>query len=416
MIALGCIADDFTGGTDVAAGLRRGGMSVALLFGVPEAGAEVPSTDAVVIALKTRTVPAAAAVDDSLRALSWLKSHDVGRVYFKYCSTFDSTDEGNIGPVADALLRDLGESMTLICPSSPEHARTTYNGYHFVGHDLLSESSMRFHPLTPMTDAKLARVLQPQTDGLVGHLTLDTVHEGIDAVAGFLAELETEGVRHVVVDSVTDADLYTVAAGSRDLRLLTGGAGLAAALGSNGGGAEESESVAELPSGPGIVLAGSCSAATMQQVSNAAGVFLSYRLDPSTTPDPVQMQDAAVGWLRRNWEQAPVLIYSSAGPEDRERARAAMGSQTSEILERTLGALAAEAVSLGAQRVVVAGGETSGAVVQALGISTVVIQSEADRGVPWCLTTGEPTLALLLKSGNFGSADLLVRAMSEGGS
>ena len=162
MIALGCIADDFTGGTDVAAALRRGGLSVALLFGTPEVGIEVPSTDAVVIALKTRTMPAGEAVDESLTALAWLRSHEVDRVYFKYCSTFDSTDQGNIGPVTDALLDALGESVTLICPASPEHARTTYNGYHFVGQDLLSESSMRFHPLTPMTDAKLARVLQPQ--------------------------------------------------------------------------------------------------------------------------------------------------------------------------------------------------------------------------------------------------------------
>ena len=189
---------------------------------------------------------------------------------------------------------------------------------------------MRFHPLTPMTEPKLARVLQPQTGGSIGHLGLDTVHHGTEAVAGFLKELAADNVRHVVVDSITDADLHTVAAGSRELRLFTGGAGLAAALGSVlGGSAPQDGLPAQLPIGPGIVLAGSCSSATMQQVEAAAREFPSYRLDPSVTPDSGEMLEAAVEWLRQNWEQAPVLIYSSAGPEQRDRARAAMGPQTS---------------------------------------------------------------------------------------
>lgn len=413
MTALGCVADDFTGGTDVAAALRRAGLSVRLHFGLPDEGAAA-CTDAVVIALKTRTVPPADAVAQSLAALGRLEEDGVDRVYLKYCSTFDSTPDGNIGPVADALLTRLGESTTLVCPASPEHGRTVYQGHLFVGDTLLSESSMRHHPLTPMTDARLARVLAPQTDGRVGLLPLQTVREGADAVGHELKRLADEGVRHVVVDAVTDADLRDVAKGAARLRLLTGGAGLAGAVAAElGQGVGRETASADLPAGPGVVLAGSCSAATLAQVAAAAEVFPAYRLDPAATPDPAEMLDRARDWLRATWGRGSVLVYSSAGPEDRERARAAMGPDTSAVLERTLGQLAREAVALGATRVVVAGGETSGAVVQALGVRAVTVDSEADRGVPWCLTSGTPRLALLLKSGNFGSPDLLVRALDE---
>jgi uncharacterized protein YgbK (DUF1537 family) len=411
MTALGCIADDFTGGTDVAAALRRAGLSVTLHFGLPDP-ADQTTSDAVVIALKTRTMAAADAVDQSLSALDRLRDRGVEQVYFKYCSTFDSTPEGNIGPVADALLGRLGESMTLVCPASPEHGRTVYQGHLFVGDTLLSESSMRHHPLTPMTDAKLQRLLAPQTDGRLGLLPLATVREGADAVTLALKRLADEQVRHVVVDAVTEADLAAVASGSRGLRLFTGGAGLAGSLAARLGPGPGSEATPhEPPWGPGLVLAGSCSAATLAQVAAAAEVLPAYRLDPAAIPDAEAMLDRAREWLRRTWGEGPVLVYSSAGPDDRARARAAMGANTSDILERTLGQLAREAVALGATRVVVAGGETSGAVVQALGVRSVVVDGEADRGVPWCRTSGTPSLALLLKSGNFGAPDLLVRAV-----
>jgi uncharacterized protein YgbK (DUF1537 family) len=411
VIALGCIADDFTGGTDVAAALRRAGLTVTLYFGLPGT-APAPTSDAVVIALKTRTVAAQEAVEESLTALSWLQSQDVDKVYFKYCSTFDSTAEGNIGPVTDALLGAVGERQTVICPASPEHGRTVYQGHLFVGRDLLSESSMRHHPLTPMTDANLVRVLSPQSDGLVGLLRLQVVQEGSDAVAEQLEQLAADGVRHVVVDAVTDGDLQTIVAGAQHLRLLTGGAGLAGALGTalSTHLPVEGPTVA-LPGGPGVVLAGSCSAATLEQVAAAEEAFPSHRLDPAATPDPDEMLGKALAWLRANWGAGPLLVYSSAGPHERERARAAMGPDTADVLERTLGHVAREAAALGAARIVVAGGETSGAVVQALDVHTVTVEGEADRGVPWCLTHHEPPMALLLKSGNFGRADLLVRSM-----
>jgi uncharacterized protein YgbK (DUF1537 family) len=409
VIRIGCIADDFTGGSDVAAALRRAGLGVALLFDVPAVGAELPQCDAVVIALKTRTIPRNEAVRQSMEALAWLVANEVDKVYFKYCSTFDSTDEGNIGPVTDAMLRGLQQTSTVICPASPEHGRTMYRGHLFVHDQLLSESSMRHHPLTPMTDSDIVAVLSRQTEGAVGLLALPAVREGADATRSALKELETAGVRHVVTDATSESDLRVLAEATASLRLLTGGAGLAGALGTLiASEADTTVPVTSLPDGPAVVLAGSCSAATLAQVAAAAEVMPTYRLDPSATPDPGQMLRDATDWLIEHLDRGRVLIYSSAGPEDRERARAAMGPDTADHLERTLGNLARTAVDQGARRVVVAGGETSGAVVQALGVRSVMVDREADHGVPWCITGGG--VALLLKSGNFGSEDLLVRA------
>ncbi len=413
MITLGCIADDFTGGTDVAAALRRSGLTVALLFEVPGPAAEVPVADAVVIALKTRTVEAAEAVRQSLAALSWLQERDTQRFYFKYCSTFDSTPAGNIGPVADALLEELGEDTTLVCPASPEHGRTTYLGHLFVHDELLSESPMRNHPLTPMTDSKITRVLGRQTDGSVALLPLASIQAGPDEVSRRLKELADEHVRYVVVDAISEPDLGAIARGASSLRLLTGGAGLAGAWATVLVGRLERDDTpaqSQLPVGPSVVLAGSCSAATLGQVAEAVSIMPSLRLDPARTPSPESMLAQARQWLKENLQPGPVLIYSSAEPEQQQTARATLGPDAAEIFEHTLSALAVEAVRLGARRLVVAGGETSGAVVQALDVHSVVVDSEEARGVPWCVTPGVDPLALLLKSGNFGDRDLLVRA------
>ncbi|MEU4427202.1 3-oxo-tetronate kinase [Actinoplanes sp. NPDC024001] len=411
---IGCIADDYTGGTDVAAALRRAGLRTTLLFGIPRPDLRLPAdSEAVVVALKTRTVPAADAVEQSLRVHGWLRRHGAGQIYFKYCSTFDSTDAGNIGPVTDALLDATGSPMTLICPASPGHGRTVYQGHLFVGGTLLSESPMRHHPLTPMTDPSLVRVLSRQTSRPVGLLPLPVVRAGREAVAAHLERLREGGIRHVVVDATQDGDLQTVAAAAEDFAVLTGGAGLAGARGDLLAGIRAPATRHDPITGPGIVLAGSCSAATLGQVDRARAEFPSYRLDPAATPDPEALLDKADAWLRATYDGTPVLIYSSATAEQRVAGIAAMGEKTADILERALGALARTAVELGARRIVVAGGETSGAVVAALGVDAVVVGDEADPGVPWCATTGTPPLRLLLKSGNFGSPDLLVRAMKE---
>jgi len=417
---LGCIADDLTGGTDVAAGLRRAGLRTVLRFSVPAPSEPLPPCDAVVVALKSRTIPIDEAVELSLTAQQWLTNSGVRRVYFKYCSTFDSTADGNIGPVLDALLDAAGERQTILCPASPEHGRTTYLGHHFVLGRLLSESSMRHHPLTPMTDPDLVRVLTPQTHHRVGLLTLDEVRAGEDAVRRALQRLAAEGVRHVIADATCDQDLASIAAGSAELAIISGGAGLARAIG-------ELELAAHRPAdrapgrrggasplaGRAIVIAGSCSATTLAQVAHAATLMPTHRLDPVATPDPEHMLAVALAWLEGQPDDGPLLVTSSADAGQRTAHVEAMGPRTAEHLEGVLANVARAAVAGGVRRVVVAGGETSGAVVTALGVTTVVVGEEADTGVPWCVTTGDDPLALLLKSGNFGQHDLLARAAED---
>ncbi|MBB5781285.1 3-oxo-tetronate kinase [Nonomuraea jabiensis] len=395
--SLGCVADDYTGGTDVAAALRRSGLRTVLIFGVPGPATVLPDSDAVVVALKTRSIPAEEAVAASLAVQRWLRERGVRRLYFKYCSTFDSTDQGNIGPVADALTEAAGAGLTVVCPAAPEHRRTVYQGHLFVGDRLLSESSMRHHPLTPMTDPDLVRVLGRQTPHRVALVAHETVRRGAGAVRAALDALRFQGVRYAVTDALDDRDLDVIARASAHLPVITGAAGLAGALET----ARHEQAMPALPTGPGIVLAGSCSAATLEQVALARRHLPSHRLRAGRDG----LVEEALGWLEATLaEQGRAMVYSSAPPE--ERSPGAAG-----LLERALAAVAARAARLGARRIVVAGGETSGAVVNALGVTGAVVGAEADRGVPWLLTTGDPSLALLLKSGNFGRPDLLVTAL-----
>lgn len=401
---IGCIADDYTGGTDVAAALRRQGLRTVLLFGPPADDVVIDDCEAVVVALKTRALDATAAVKMSLAARQWLvETVGVARIYFKYCSTFDSTPAGNIGPVADALIDAAGGSVTVVCPATPEHGRTVYQGHLFVADALLSESSMRHHPLTPMTDSSVVRLLAAQTTHEVGSVSWQQVQRGPDAVAECLT-----GPRYVVVDALDENDLDTIARAVEGAPVVTGGAGLAGALGKVL--VEHDHSHADpravaAPDAPTVVFAGSCSQATLGQVDYARERFASYRLDPRAVDSPADLLGPARSWLLEHLGDKPVLMYSSAPAHDRGPADPVVADQ----LESTMGALAKAAVDAGARRVVVAGGETSGAVVDALGIRSVVVDAEADRGVPWCSTT-DHGVSLLLKSGNFGSRDLLVRA------
>jgi len=427
MTAIGCIADDYTGGTDVAAGLRRAGLRVALVFGVPTSDQGLPPSDAVVVAMKIRTAPVERATEDVAAAHAWLTGHGVQRFYYKYCSTFDSTPQGNIGPITDLLLQLTGMQTSVICPSSPVHGRTVYQGHLFVGDRLLSESPLRRHPLTPMTDPDLVRFLGLQTASPVGLVSWSEVAAGPSAVREAVDRLARSGVRHAVTDAISPDDLRTIVAATHDRALLTGGAGLAEAwaqlvhdhlyagadtrVGATSSTDEQSTSVPD-GSGDTLVLAGSCSAATLAQVAEARAVFPSFRLDPVRTPDPAQMLEEAIAWLQAQPSGRPRLIYSSAPQPEREAAVAAMGSGTADHLEDVLGALAVHAAASGTRRFVVAGGETSGAVVSALGVQQVLVEDELEAGVPWCITGGRRPLRLLLKSGNFGSARLLVEAAS----
>jgi uncharacterized protein YgbK (DUF1537 family) len=417
MTAIGCIADDYTGGTDVAAGLRRAGLRVALAFGAPSPGQTLPDCDAAVVAMKIRTAPVDVASKDVVTAYDWLTSQGARRFYYKYCSTFDSTPRGNIGPLVDLLLRLTGMETSVICPSSPVHGRTVYQGHLFVGDRLLSESPLRDHPLTPMTDPDLVRFLARQTAGRVGLVSWPEVAAGPSGVRHAVDRLARSGVRHVVTDAISADDLRTIASGMQDRALLTGGAGLAEAWGQHvhdrlydGQNRPVGEAKSQVPAGDTLVLAGSCSAATLAQVAEAKAAFPSHRLDPVRTPDPARMLEEARGWLHAQPSGRPRLVYSSATPAERDAGIAAMGSRTPEHLEDVLGALAADAAAAGTRRFVVAGGETSGAVVTALGIRQVLVEEELEAGVPWCTTEGRHPLRLLLKSGNFGSSRLLVEA------
>lgn len=395
-LVFGAIADDVTGATDLCAGLARAGLRPVQVIGAEPV--DIPDCDALVVALKSRTAPVATAVADSLRALDLLQELRAERVYFKYCSTFDSTSEGNIGPVGDALLDALGESFTVACPAYPENGRTVFLGHLFVHGRLVSESSLAHHPLTPMTDPDLVRVLGRQTPRRVGLLRHSVVAAGADEVALRLGELRDAGVAYAVADAIDDRDLRSLGTACAGLRLVTGGAGLgeslAAALG------RTSHAPAEpTVGGPAAVIAGSCSQATMAQVDRMAEKHTALRLDPDE--DPATVAAGAVEAVARG----PVLVYSSA-PPDQQVAGAG------ERVERMLGEVARALVDAGVRRLVVAGGETSAAVVGALGIRVLQLGPEIARGVPWMTSAGDPPLALALKSGNFGGPEFFLQALA----
>lgn len=416
-ILLGCIADDFTGATDLANTLTRQGMATVVLLGVPGVDFAVPEADAVVIALKSRSIPAAEAVDMSLAALAWLGRAQARQFYFKYCSTFDSTDAGNIGPVAEALLEALGADFAVACPAFPTNKRTVYQGYLFVGDVLLSESSMRNHPLTPMTDASLVRVLQRQSRSRVGLIAHDVVSRGSTAIREATGKLRASGVRLAIADALVDADLVALGEACADMKLVTGGSGLALGLPENfrrAGLLQRTASNAwSAISGPAAVLAGSCSAATRRQVEHMKRECESFEIDPielRTGADPVQQ---AIVWARSRVGARPVLIYSTADPASVEKVQAALGRERAgRLIEEAMGRIAGELVALGVRRLVVAGGETSGAAVTALGVQGLRIGPEIDPGVPWTASLGDKPLALALKSGNFGADDFFLKALT----
>lgn len=413
-VVLGCIADDFTGATDLAGLLARSGAKVSLRIGVPDA----PADDAAafeVIALKIRTAPVAEAVAEARAALTWLKAAGATRVYWKYCSTFDSTPEGNIGPVAEALMKDLGAPQTIYCPAFPENGRSIFMGTLFVGRQPLAESPMKDHPLTPMRDSNLMRLLEPQVEGRVGLVDRLTVARGAEAVRAALAELERDGVAHVVVDAVADDDLTVIATAGRDMPLLTGGSALTMPLPALLAG-EAARPVAEYPALPraAVILSGSCSAMTRAQVAAylATGAC-GYRLDPLALSETGT--GPALDWLAAQDLNTAPLLYATAGPDAVHAAQARLGtSEAGAIVEAALAELAVAARDLGARRFVVAGGETSGAVTQALGITRLDIGAEIAPGVPWCFArSGAEDVAITLKSGNFGAEDFFAGALEK---
>ncbi len=415
-IVLGVIADDLTGATDVAGMLAKSGMRTVQAVGVPSVGLALPASDAVVVALKTRSIPAAEAVQQSLAALAWLQAAGARQILFKYCSTFDSTDAGNIGPVADALLAALGADFTLVCPAFPENGRTIYQGHLFVGDRLLSESGMQNHPLTPMTDSDLVRVLARQTAAKVGLVASRIVSQGADAIAASFAALRRDGVTYAVVDATANADLVAIGAAAAGLALVTGGSGIALGLPGNfvrSGLLAASDVPAPLPAAKGLaaVVSGSCSRATLGQVAEFSRTHPAFAIDPLRLAAGDDVVAEALAWAGPHLGEEPVLVYASAPPETVRQVQAQVGREAAgAMIEGALARITAGLLERGVGRLVVAGGETSGAVIQGLGIPALQIGPEIDPGVPWTWALGDRQFAVALKSGNFGSPDFFLKA------
>ncbi|MFF7706963.1 3-oxo-tetronate kinase [Pseudomonas sp. NPDC007930] len=415
---LGCIADDFTGATDLANMLVRGGMRTVQSIGIPAEG-DLASldADAIVIALKSRTLPAVEAVEQSLEALAWLQARSCEQIFFKYCSTFDSTERGNIGQVSEALLQALGSDFTLACPAFPENGRTIFRGHLFVQDQLLNECGMQNHPLTPMADANLVRVLQAQTPLKVGLLRYDAVAQGAAAVRARIEQLRAEGVSMAIADAVSDADLYTLGEACAGLPLLTGGSGLALGLPGNFRAAGKLRDIdaAEQAAVAGgeVVLAGSASIATNGQVAAwlEAG-RPALRIDPLALADGQPVVEQALAFAQAAGQT--VLIYATSSPDEVKAVQAKLGvERAGAMVEEALGQIAKGLYNAGTRRFVVAGGETSGAVVQALGVSLLKIGAQIDPGVPATVSSGATPIALALKSGNFGGRDFFSKALSQ---
>ena len=417
-LLLGCIADDFTGATDLANNLVRAGMRVIQTIGLP--GQDLaPGIDAVVIALKSRTLPVDEAVSQSLAALRWLQSQDCEQVYFKYCSTFDSTPTGNIGPVTEALMDALGEGFTIATPAFPDSGRTVFKGHLFVGDVLLQDSGMRHHPLTPMTDSNLVRVLQAQCARPVGLIDHRVMAAGSEAIAERIASLKQAGVGIAVVDVTSNADLLVLGRALAGLKLVTAASGVAIGLPQNFG-IQPSPDAGKLPPKTGrcAIVSGSCSTATQRQVAAfIAQGGAAMAVDPLRIASGIDVAAEVLAWAAPCLARGPVLVYATASPEEVSRTQQTLGAgEVGVQIEQTLATIAHGLVALGVRQLVIAGGETSGACVQALGIHGLLIGPQIDVGVPWCHARsdetqgGGPGLHIALKSGNFGADNFFTHA------
>lgn len=421
---LGAICDDLTGATDLAALVRRSGAPVVLRVGLPEAGAAAEGA-VEVVALKIRTVPAAEAVDAATAAARWLRKGGCARLYWKYCSTFDSTPLGNIGPVAEALRLMVRARQSVYCPAFPENGRRVFRGHLFVQDALLSDSPMRDHPLTPMRDASLLRLLAPQVDTEVGLAPRETVVEGADALGHHLARLDRKGVRHVILDAIEDGDLDVIAEALAEWPLLTGGSALAGALarllvarGMMTLGTDNARPM--LPGSGTLALAGSLSEASRAQVAAfVAARAIPIELDPAgCLADPVTAAGEAIAAVARLPPAAPCVVHAQIGPGEVAALQARAGAgPVGAAVETVLARVAVAAARSGRARLAVAGGETSGAVAAALGLHALRVGQEIAPGVPWCFGTlpdalGGGPVAVVFKSGNFGGADFFTEAFA----
>lgn len=417
-LKLGCIADDFTGATDLANNLVRAGMRVSQTIGVPSRPMD-EDVDAIVVALKSRSIAPDQAVAQSLDALHWLTSQGAQQIYFKVCSTFDSTAQGNIGPVTDALMDAMQLKFAIVCPAFPTNRRTVYMGYLFADGVLLNEGSMRHHPITPMTDANLVRVLQSQTKRQVGLIPFEVVQQGGAAIQSSSEDLQMKGFGLAIADAINDQNLMAIGNACQNLKLIVGGSGVAIGLPPNWQMAPLQTS-ASLPKATGFaaVVAGSCSEATRLQVKTFETHYpgRSWRVDPMDSMSIARAVERAMSWASPLLSGQPVLIYASATPEEVALVKQKLGEHEAQAwTEAVLSLITQELVTRGVGQLIVAGGETAGACVQALNIEAMRIGMQIDPGVPWCyaMTPGRNSLHLALKSGNFGAPDMFVRAFRQ---
>lgn len=402
---LGCIGDDFTGSSDLANTLAKAGMRTVQYSGVPT-GTAAEDVQAGVIALKSRSIAPQDAIKQSLEALEWLQAQGCTQIFFKYCSTFDSTSQGNIGPVADALAKALDAYKVIVCPAFPRVGRSVYQGYLFVNNTLLNESGMQNHPLTPMTDANLLRLMAAQSVHSVGHVAADAVFEGAEAIRTALEVQHVAGHRMIIVDAMRDADLMQIGAAAKGLPLVTGGSGVALGLPANFG-----LFPAPVPwqgqQGKAVVLSGSCSVATRGQIAHHIARHPALKIDPAEVISGAQTPQSVAQWLFKT-DGLP-LAYSSADPDEVAMIQKQFGgAKAAHALEAFFGETAVCLRDLGVTRILTAGGETSGAVVEALDIVMLEIGPEIDPGVP--ALRASDTLVIALKSGNFGSVDYFEKA------
>ena len=415
---LGCIADDFTGATDLASMLARSGVNVSLRIGVPLSTPE-NTAEIEVIALKTRSISASKAIEESLSALKWLKEAGAKKYFFKYCSTFDSTAEGNIGPVSEALMNELKVDQTIYCPAFPENGRSIYMGNLFVGQKLLSESSMKDHPLTPMNDSNLMRLLSAQVSRRVGLADRIVVNSGVNSLKEKLISLKENDVPHVIVDAVADTDLDTIASACQDMDFITGGSALAMPLAefykaSGKISANDNSFMNKKLNTGSIILSGSCSEMTIIQVKN----FI-QRGAAAFQLDPIDLAENGVkkvlDWLSSQDFTKNIIIYATSEPDTVKKVQAELGvDMAGKIVEQGLSECAIAARELGIKNFIIAGGETSGAITKALNVRQLDIGIEIAPGVPWTFSGKRNNqIALSLKSGNFGSEEFFTEALNK---
>ncbi|USE36208.1 3-oxo-tetronate kinase [Endozoicomonas sp. SCSIO W0465] len=411
---LGVIADDFTGATDIAGFLVENGMRTIQLNGIPDDRLDV-DVDAVVISLKSRSCPVDEAVNQSLSALNWLMAKNCQQFYFKYCSTFDSTAEGNIGPVTDALMSALGCDITIVCPALPINGRTVFNGHLFVLGELLNESGMRHHPVNPMKDSSLIRLMNQQSKGQTGLINYQQIEQGAEVIQKALDKLVSEGKRYAVVDAFNSSHLQTLGAAVKNLKLVTGGSGLAEGIAKNWANHLEDQSQAKLHGTPSrqktVVLSGSCSEMTNRQVNQYKTIAAYFPVSVGLCIDQENYSHEVSLWVKEHLDDtyAP-MVYATASKGDLDVIQQTHGAEAaSQAVETFFSQLAHHLQEIGVKNFIVAGGETSGVVTQSLGVRGFHIGPQIAPGVPWVRSIAQP-LSLALKSGNFGDIDFFKKA------